>query len=1357
MRRRLLYPVPFRTVRLPQPASLASFVPREIGYALAEGATLSPRTTGAALFVDISGFTPLTAALAAELGPTRAAEELVHHLDGVFELLVNAIHHYRGSVVGFAGDAVTCWFDGGAEPEDRAAARAVAAATGIRDALRDRHITSPSGRVFPIRVKAAIATGPASRFLVGDPAHQKFEVIAGAIMDRTARVERTITSGEVGVSPEVTELLRGHLEISELRADPHDTPVAIISRLAKPVTPDPWPGEPRLGDADVRPWMVKDVLARITRGEEALMGGFRRVAALFVKFGGIDYDLDPDAGRKLDAFVCFVQEVLAAYDGHLVDLTMGDKGSYLFAAFGALRTHEDDARRAVMAALALRGPENDADRPDALRMGIAHAQVYVGAYGCAARRTFGIVGREVIVAARLMGKAEPGQTLVTAEIAKASERSHRFDPLGPMILSGLQGPREVHLLRGESDAPYHVTTSSIAMVGRRREVALIRDALARPAAAPSATAARIVIEANAGMGKSTLLQATRHVAEASGIRLLSGGADAIRRSTAYHAWRQVFRSVFGLADLRPGRPEGHGLAERLCMERLGAMGAEWQRLAPLLNPILGLSIPDNPTTRAMEGQVRADNAHDLLIRVLQAESDQGSVVLFVEDLHWFDSASAALLRLAARDLSRMPIIATRRLSSETSHSWPVSPDAQIIVLGPLSDAETDELLRGVLLVNSIPGDLTRWIQERAEGSPFFTRELALALRDAGAVTIEDGACRLARTVKELTTQDFPDTVQGVIGSRLDRLPSQQQTAVKVASVIGRLFAIRLLGDVYPVTEDRPGLPEVLAGLTTAEIAQPVGAALEPSYLFSHALIQEVAYAGLLHQQRASLHRAIGEWIEQHPSGDAGTDVPLLAHHFAHAAREERTSSPIRGKALKYLGDAGSQALKAYINAEAVRFFNEALDLAGGEAAPDALEWHAGLAHAHMALGEFAACRRHARTALDLLDMPFPTGKAGVARQTIGELARVLWRMARRRSVFPVSDFAPPESGDQSKPGDPMPLLRVFSKSLFHQNDALGMLCCNLRSLNLADQAGPGPDVAICYGHAMMSLAVFRMPVQAKRFGERAMRIARDCQSPATLVSLYIARALVELGYANWNAACAHLEDAVKHATELGDDWQLGEAQAVLADIALFRGDFPEAALRYGEVEVNAERRGLDVQKAWCARPAVAEALQTEHWDEALVHLARQRKLIDEMSDPLIRIDALGFEALAHVGKGDDQAALGCIAAAHALIPTVSPPVAYPRYLGYRSLGEACLTLLDRDPASAARRKLAREAVGYLSAYASGFAFARPRAHLLSGWYHGLLGHHRRAAKDLATGSQLATTLGMRPEIALATALRTRFQ
>ena len=1342
---------------MPQPASLASFLPREIGYALAEGTTLSPRTTGAALVADISGFTPLTAALAAELGPTRAAEELVHHLDGVFALLVEEIHQYRGSVIGFAGDAVTCWFDGGGEPGDRAAARAVAAATGIRDGLRDRHITSPGGQVFPIRVKAAIATGPASRFLVGDPAHQKFEVIAGAIMDRTARVERTITSGEVGVSPEVTELLQGHLEISEWRTGPHGTPVAVISRLTTLVTPAPWPAEARLGVADVRPWLVNDVLERITRGEEALMGGFRRVAALFVKFGGIDYDDDPDAGRKLDTFVRFVQEVLAAYDGHLVDLTMGDKGSYLFAAFGALRTHEDDARRAVTAAVALRGAGGDADRPDALRMGIAHAQVYVGAYGCADRRTFGIVGREVIVAARLMGKAEPGQTLVTAGIAKASERSHRFDQLGPMVLSGLQGPREVHLLQGESDAPYHATTSSVAMVGRHREVALIREALARPPAAPGASAARLVIEANAGMGKSTLLQATRLVAEASGVRLLSGGADAIRRSTAYHAWRQVFRSVFGLSDRRTARPEEHGLAERHCLERLGAMGPEWERLAPLLNPVLGLSIPDNPTTRAMEGQVRADNAHDLLIRVLQAESDQGAVVLFVEDLHWFDSASAALLRLAARDLARIPIIATRRLSTETSHRWQVSPDAQIIVLGPLSDTETGELLRGVLSVDSIPGDLTRWILERAEGSPFFTRELALALRDAGAVTIEDRACRLARTVTELTKQDFPDTVQGVIGSRLDRLPSQQQTAVKVASVIGRLFAVRLLGDVYPVTEDRPGLPQSLAGLKTAEIAQPVGAAVEPSYLFSHALIQEVAYAGLLHQQRASLHLAIGEWIERHPSGDAGTDVPLLAHHFAHAAREERTSSTVRGKALKYLGDAGAQALKAYINTEAVRFFHEALDLAGGEAAPDALRWHAGLAHAHMALGEFGACRQHARTALDLLNMPFPTGKAGVAGQAIGELTRILWKMARRRSVFPVNGQAQLEGSDQGHPENPMQLLRVFSKSLFHQNDALGMLCCNLRSLNLADEAGPVPEVAICYGHAMMTLAVFRMPVQARRFGERAMSIARDCHSPATLVSLYIAQALVELGYANWNAACTHLEDAVKHAAELGDDWQLGEAQAVLADIALFRGDFPEAALRYGEVEVNAERRGLDVQKAWCARPAVAEALQTGHWDEALVHLARQRKLIDEMSDPLIRIDALGFEALAHVGKGDDQAALDCIAAAHALIPTVSPPVAYPRYLGYRSLGEACLTLLDRDPASAARRKLARDAVEYLSSYASGFAFARPRAHLLSSWYHGLLGHHRRARKDLATGAHLANAMGMQPEIALAHALTPRFQ
>lgn len=131
--------------------------------------------------------------------------------------------------------------------------------------------------------------------------------------------------------------------------------------------------DPTLSEDLVRPWIIADVFERIVRGEEAYLGGFRQVAALFLHFDGIEYDADPDAGRQLDDFIRSVQAVLASFEGHLVDLTMGDKGNYLFAAFGALRAHEDDARRAVTAADALRRLAADHSAIDSVCIGIAYA------------------------------------------------------------------------------------------------------------------------------------------------------------------------------------------------------------------------------------------------------------------------------------------------------------------------------------------------------------------------------------------------------------------------------------------------------------------------------------------------------------------------------------------------------------------------------------------------------------------------------------------------------------------------------------------------------------------------------------------------------------------------------------------------------------------------------------------------------------------------------------------------------------------------------------------------------------------------------------------------------------------------
>src|SRR6476469_7239040 len=182
----------------------APYIPMDRRQALAAGRELPTMTAGAALFADISGFTPLTEALARELGPQRVAEELTRQLNLIDSRLIDEVDRYRGSVIGFAGDAITCWFDA---DDGR---RAVACALAIQQIVRQiGALTTPSSRAITLAIKVAVAAGPARRFQVGDPLVQRIDVLAGATVFRMAEAEQQAEKDEVVVGAEVVTNVGG--------------------------------------------------------------------------------------------------------------------------------------------------------------------------------------------------------------------------------------------------------------------------------------------------------------------------------------------------------------------------------------------------------------------------------------------------------------------------------------------------------------------------------------------------------------------------------------------------------------------------------------------------------------------------------------------------------------------------------------------------------------------------------------------------------------------------------------------------------------------------------------------------------------------------------------------------------------------------------------------------------------------------------------------------------------------------------------------------------------------------------------------------------------------------------------------
>ncbi len=498
---------------------LSVYIPVDRRHALARGQALPERTNGAALFADLSGFSPLTETLTRTLGPRRGAEELAQQLNLVYDALIAQVDRYGGSVIGFAGDAITCWFDervgGLAETGDLSLAclRAVACALAMQQAMQPLSTVSvPGEEAVTLAVKVAIASGPARRFLVGDPAIQVNDALAGKTLARMAAAEHLAARGEVVLDRPTLERLNAEwVTITEWRSDPNTCePFAVVAHCHRPVAPAAWPplDSVALSEEQLRAWVLPAVYERLQTGAGEFLTELRPAVALFMRFGGIDYDEDEAAGAKLDAYIRWVQQVVARYDGALLQLTIGDKGSYLYVAFGAPITHEDDPRRAVCAALELRTPPADLSFIHPLQIGISQGTMRAGAYGGRTRRTYGALGDEVNLAARLMQHAGPGEVLVSRRVQKAlTAGSERFDfePRVPVQLKGRVEPVPVFavtLASPQRAIRLQEPGYALPMVGRSAELERVEQKIAQVLQGKGQV---IGITAEAGMGKSRLV------------------------------------------------------------------------------------------------------------------------------------------------------------------------------------------------------------------------------------------------------------------------------------------------------------------------------------------------------------------------------------------------------------------------------------------------------------------------------------------------------------------------------------------------------------------------------------------------------------------------------------------------------------------------------------------------------------------------------------------------------------------------------------------------------------------------------------------------------------------------------------
>jgi len=653
---------------------------------------------------------------------------------------------------------------------------------------------------------------------------------------------------------------------------------------------------------------------KILRSRSALEGERRQVTVLFadiVGFTTLAERLDPeDVHRIVDRCFELITAEVHRFEGTINQYT----GDGVMALFGAPIAHEDSPRRAAHAALAiqraLRGYDRELQAQGELhlqmRIGLHTGPVVVGKIGDDLRMDYTAVGDTTNLAARLQQTARPGSVVISEATQTALGGFFETLDLGEVAVKGRAPARAFEVLRARarrSRLAAAVERGLTQLVGRSREMGIL---LERFAEVKRGHGQIVSLAGDAGIGKSRLLLEFRRAVTEADERptWLEGQCVSFGQSIPFLPLIEQLRLNFHIEEF-DGEPEIIAKIEH-GMRRMGEMDVH----IPYVRYLLSVD-PGDRGILDMEAGARRRKCFEAIRALSLRGARLRPLVLVFEDLHWADAGTEEYLASMADAVASVPLMLI--LTYRVGYSPPVPARSfhTALTLHPLSEVDAVTMAGHVLGAAELPPALRQALLEKAEGVPLFVEEVTKTLLDLGMLRREGDGYRVVEGAGAL---DVPDTIQGIIMARLDRLGEDGKRTVQLASVIGRQFLGRLLQRVAGLTER---LTELLDELKNLEIIYELGLAPEPAYIFKHALIQDVAYQSLLKERRRELHRAVGRAIEEIYADRLAEHAEELAHHFQNGGDWQ--------KAFTYLVRSGDRAKAAYANQTALDFYARALE------------------------------------------------------------------------------------------------------------------------------------------------------------------------------------------------------------------------------------------------------------------------------------------------------------------------------------------------------------------------------------------------------------------------------------------------
>ncbi len=964
----------------------------------------------------------------------------------------------------------------------------------------------------------------------------------------------------------------------------------------------------------------------------------RRATVIFADLSGYTAAaerMDPEAVKALvDRSLRRLGEEIEGHGG-AIDKYIGDN---VMGVFGAPVAHEDDPERAVRAGLAMQAAMEEINRTGSaehgvsfsLRVGINTGEVMAGAVG----DRYTVIGDVVNVASRLQDAGRPESVTVGPATYRATRDSIAYEQLEPLQLKGKEEPVPAwEAIRVVAEGPVLRTSlrAETPLIGRDEESETLVSMVER--VQRERTPHLVTVLGQAGVGKSRLLRDMQaRVGEMSDpptMRL--GQCPPYGSGIAYWALGEVLRHEFEIPDT--GDPKEAWEKLRSGVEELSSEtdepGAATRNAALIARP-LGIEPPgDVPGAEGEDPQRVREAIFSAIRAVIEALALRQPLVIALEDIHWADEGMLDLIEYLARWV-RAPLLLVclaRDELLERRPSWGGGRiSATTISLEPLTETETRELVAALFPSGDGEnghGEVVGNVADRAGGNPLFAEEMVNRLLEEGSGDAEA----------------LPGTVQSLLAARLDSLDRLERLLLQHAAVVGQHFWVGTLE--HTAAEEGIDLERVLSSLQEKDmLVVSAGSQLagEREYAFKHVLIRDVAYGMLPKSVRCRKHEQVGALIEERAGERSEAVVGLVAEHYARAATLGAEAgigaeelARLRADATERLEAAGDGAAALYSNAEALDRFTAALELVGEGDAP-------GRARIGEKQGDVALRIGRVDTAVEVWEecLDHHRGEENLAR--VGDLHRKigagLWHKGERQSS--IDHYQ--KGIDLLKDGAPcLELVRLYEEaaSLYmHTGDNMLAIYASEKALRLAERLDEARAASRAHGIFGRVFGRIGDAEKARENLERSVELARGSDRAEAV------RALLTLGYhlevseAEYEGATSAYREALELAVELGDLPSQVELHAALAELAVHRADWEEAAAATEASTQLAEREGLTGKL--CFPYVIEGALRWREgeWESAARACRRAHEIGEQVGRSEIAYSALFWLAAALRDAGD---------------------------------------------------------------------------------------------------------------------------